>query len=345
VRIQKAEAAEKAATDDLPHELTNIRVEEVSIVDRAANRRKFLVKKREGTPMKKNKADEPVDSDKPVVVDADEIVDLAAPAKKGDADKAKEQAEAAKEREREKAIAASVDDKAVKADPPPDPPLPKDPPATATTETPAETPPAASTPATPGTSGPDDPTVPGKPESEVGKASMKCPNCGANNSESAVYCSACGGKMKAAKGDAEVDKIGRPMSAARLERLRAAQKTIDDILNEVDPPAAPEKPAGDISLESATTPAAKSAGQEVLPVDLSLVNKAIADNNEKIAGIANTVAALQKMVKEMGEQLAKRQIAVDSNTISLEKSVSEDDKVVWPADIAARPKRLPGRSF
>ena len=52
MRTKVSKAATK--TDDVPHELTNITVKEVSVVDRAANKRTFLVTKNDKNPRTEN---------------------------------------------------------------------------------------------------------------------------------------------------------------------------------------------------------------------------------------------------------------------------------------------------
>lgn len=338
-RIQKSVDATKAETvDNTPHELTNIRVHEVSVVDHPANRRKFLITKRDKKGVK-------ADSDV-VVVSADEIADLSKAWKAdgpglserdkaardrlkkwfGKSQKSPEQeAEEAAEREAELKLTSKVDNPPSSEEPKKD--------EVPSTEAPTKEEPVVDLPAK------DEPKV-DEPKVEEPKADE--PKADDADKTPAV---APGPEVKieekvTVKADEDVTKIGRPMQRARLDKLKAAWKVVTDILAELDVESDKAAP-----VAAAPAPAATVAAPVVV-VPAPVVDTAKADANAaEIKRLTAMVETLQKMVKEQGAQLAKSQQPADSNTISLEKSKTDHDKVHWDPDMAASAARLRGRSF
>lgn len=334
-RITKSDAA-PAKKEETTFELTNLRVEEVSLVDRPANQRTFLVKKRDH-----KKTEAPADKGKEgeaVVVDADEVVDIAALGKgeapgadldRADAEKkkAEQAAEEAAEREREKQIVADVDAKAAKAASEGTPP--GDPPEKAADKPAGDPPPATEKPAG------DPPPAADPPAPAVPPA------------------------------DQDVAKVGKPMARKRLERLKASFQALGELIGELDVDAAEEPAAKRDDEDAKRTKRALSVLAELekakagttfwldgewlkaqespaAPVEPAVKNDG---NNAEIARLAALVEALQQMVKSQGEQLAKSQQPVNSNAISLEKTDYDHDKVSWEYDLASPAARLKGRSF
>ncbi len=303
-RIQKAATAPaEKAEDEVPHELTNIRVQEVSLVDRAANRRKFLITKRDRKAV-------PADNDV-LVVDASEVVDLTKTSKtelpgadldRADAARAKAEREAAEkaDAEAEKKLTSTVKTAPPDEERPAEEPKKDD-------EKPVEEPKKDDK--------SDDDTKVEPVEADPDKTPGVVP-----------------AEEVAAKAD--VSKVGRPMRRERLDRVKAAVKALADILGELDVEEPAEK---DVKPEKAATPAPAPA---VVPpvVDTS-------KTDAEMKRLSTMVEALQKMVKDQGEQLAKSRQTVDSNTISLERSSNDRDKVCWDADLASPQARLKGRSF
>lgn len=301
-RITKSDAA-PAKKEETTFELTNLRVEEVSLVDRPANKRTFLVKKRAT-----KKADAPEVKGKDsgeavVVVDADEVVDIAALGKseppgadldRKDAEEArkKREEEEAAEREREKKLTSSIDEEAAKAAAEPEKPTEAE--KSTEAEKPAgDPPPVADKPA--GDPPPDD-----------------------------------------------VAKVGKPMARKRLERLKASYKALGDLITELDVDG--EEPA-DKGAGTPAPPAGQPPPHPELVEGLKKSQQALEQSDAEIKRLASLVEALQQMVKSQGEQLAKSQLPVNSNKISLEKSDNDHDKVSWEYDLASPTARLKGRSF
>lgn len=330
VRLAKsaaASASEKAVTDALPHELTNITVKEVSLVDRAANGRSFLVRKRQ-----KNKP-----------VEDGEIVDLAAlgkgdlpgadlDAKDAEAAAAAKKVEEDAEAERDRAIAAQVKDTPAEE--------------TAASAAASETPKAGETGSEASASAAE-----GVSEAAAGAA-----GAAAEPAEAAAVAAteATPASSAAAGAEGEVEKVGRPMAKVRLERLRAAYKTVTDgmraiegLLGELD--IGTDADAGSLlkaeqSAATATAAAAADINKQQAG-QIEALTKSLNDGNAEIANLAGIVKALQKMVKDQGDQLAKSRVPQESNTISLEKSEFDNDKVIWDADMASPRVRSRGRSF
>jgi hypothetical protein len=206
-RINKSAetAPAEKAEDGTPHELTNIRVQEVSMVDRAANRRKFLITKRD---KKTTKTEFPPDV---VVVDAADVVDLAATSRvdinkvdPADAARAKADKDAAEAAEREAELKLTSQ---VKADPPAEEPKKEAPPPAAEEPKKEEPPPAEEQ--------PDEKTPVVDPITVTEEITVKAATFTIDV-------------------DAIVAKVGRPMRRERLERLKVAAKAFTDILAELD---------------------------------------------------------------------------------------------------------------
>jgi agmatine/peptidylarginine deiminase len=125
------------------------------------------------------------------------------------------------------------------------------------------------------------------------------------------------------------------MQRARLDRLKAAWKTVTDILGELD---------GDETDKAADKVAAPAPAPAPAPIVIVDTVKADA-NAAEIKRLSTMVETLQKMVKEQGVELAKSKQPVDSNTISLEKSKFDHDKVIWDNDMASHSARVRGRSL
>lgn len=313
-RISKsAAAAPTVKADETPHELTHIRVEEVSLVDAPANRRKFLVTKRDKTQKGVVRVIDPAGIDAPW-----------AELDRADAARAQK--------------AASGDPA---AEPVVEPPAPAAEPPVA--EPPAAEPPVAEPPVA-------EPPVVEPPAGEPPAAEPAAPDADKTpvvevKEEIAVK--------------AEVAKVGRPMKRARLDRMKAAFKELSEILSELDvdeekaepaakaepavpAPPAPPAPAVAVKAEAPAPPAAPVVAQ--IPATPVPAVKADA-NAAEIQKLTAMVQTLQKMVEQQGVQLAKSRQPVDSNAISLEKSNSGHDKVLWDGDMASPQARVRGRSF
>jgi hypothetical protein len=341
-RIKKAEAPAQKAEDTRPHELTNIRVEEVSLVDAPANRRKFLVTKRDRT-LKVAPAEEAAKgTGETVVVDGADVVDLTTTGKadlpgadldRADAERARKEREAEeeREREREKQLVGAVKTE----DPPKE-------------ETPKEEP----------KSEPEKPKE--EPSPEVKKPKEEAPGASDPDKTPPVVPAA----TPAAKAEeVPVDKVGKPMARARLDRLKAQYKALGELISELDVDAVDDVDKGansttlSISVEELQAAAAKAGPGGLVWVENGvLMTKAAAEppkvetvktdaNAAEIKRLTAVVESLQKMVKEQGEQLAKSRMPVNSNAISLEKSENGHDKVLWDPDMASPTARVKGRSF
>jgi hypothetical protein len=295
-RIQKsAAAAEKAETvDTTPHELTNIRVQEVSVVDSPANRKKFLITKRD-----KNTEKGVV---RVILADGSD-----APwAELDRADAARAKGEVPPEKAAADLVVPSETAPPVKDDVP-------------TKEEPVVEEPAK-----------EEPVVeePAKEEPKVEPPAIDPDKTPGVVTEPPVKVEE---DITAKAG--EVAKVGRPMQRARLDRLKAAWKTVTDILGELD---------GDETDKAAD----KVAAPAPAPAPVVIVDTVKADANAaEIKRLSTMVETLQKMVKEQGVELAKSKQPVDSNTISLEKSKFDHDKVIWDNDMASHSARVRGRSL
>jgi hypothetical protein len=302
-RIQKAAAATSAEkADDVPHELTNIRVEEVSLVDAPANRRKFLVTKRDKKTEKGVvRVIDATDNDAPwAELDRADAARAKVAKETGDAGEVKPEPPKATE-----APAAEPEPPAPAPAPAPEP----DKPAPAPAEDDPDKTPAPVTPPAPAT--PPEPAT--KIIEEV-----------------------------TAKADdpADIEKVGRPMNRARLQRMKEAFKTLADLLSELDvseeKAAKAEEPAAPAPVAPAPTAPAPAAPIEAVKADA---------NAAEIKRLTTMIESLQKMVEQQGVQLAKSRQPVDSNVISLEKSNFARDNVTWDADMAAPHAKIRGRSF
>ncbi len=365
VRLAKSGVASKAVTDALPHELTNITVKEVSLVDRAANGRKFLVKKRaKASP------------EKAVPLEDDDIVDLAAMAK-GDlpgadldardiaAAASARAAEEERERERERAIAAQVTAPAATEGTTPPAAAEETPPAPPAA-TPAATPAVTTPPAGTEAAAPAAASEPPKADGAEGAAPV-AGSASAANGDSEAAAGAAASPEPAAPPAEGVEKVGRPMAKERLVRLRAAYKTVTDgmkalegLLGELDasdvdvgtlmgksvpsPAAAPAVPVA-VSVPTATAVEALTSDINKQSLQISALTNTLENGRAEITKLNGVVEALQKMVKDQGDKLAKSRLPLPSNAISLEKSEFDGDKVVWHADMASPQARVKGRSF
>jgi hypothetical protein len=364
-RITKSTASpEPTAKDAQTFELTNLRVEEVSLVDSPANQRVFLVKKRDAKADEEtttvaagdledlSKA-EPGESKtvrqaRPRVDSADDRArrstpDLAAveAARRKIAKREAEEAQIAADVARERELAEGVTTK--QTDPePPKKDSPEDEPATTTTET-VETKETVQT-----ETKPKEVALP--PEEKTD----------------------------------DVAKVGRPMQRARLDRLKASVKALSEMIGELEvADAAAEEPAakaagegldmtfdevqafikevnelpaqtravisvekGRLKLNSERVSApAKLEPDPTVAASLKKATDGLEKSDGEIRRLAAVVQALQTMVKEQGEQLAKSRLPVNSNAISLEKANSDHDKVSWGLDLASPVRRIPGRTF
>lgn len=314
-----AKAASKDDEADGVHRLRDIVVEEVSLVDRAANKRRFLVVKRSGDMADESNADSDVEKAKKKPAAASEVED---------------------EEKRKKPGADEEDDDAEKAAKPSDDEEDDDeetekartPPADEETEDGEKTPKRKQALAMPAAvkdallrsltealerlmaiaNRVKEATAP-----EDAEAEAAFPDDVASEIAAIAELLASVGKRKAAKAD--VAKAGARMAKDRLDRFQKAMALLADILKEL--------------TDSKEEPAAPSAGAAEAGVKKRDIAAPLA-----IPGLAELVTGigeLTRVVKRQEEELARiRQARGVSNAIPVESARrAEPQEVSWPLDM------------
>jgi hypothetical protein len=331
-RISKSAAAAAPAAADPAEgeelfELTNITVKEVSLVDRPANQREFLIRKRDD---RKGRG-----WGKPPSSRTEKGVDPAADLDAADAEKARIalEAEDKAQSERERALLAGTATE--KSDPP------------EAEKKPSVDPPAKE---------PDKP-VDGDDKTEERPNPAASGDVDADDDDTADAAPSEGVKKVGRK----MSKTRR----AKLKAIvAAAQELLSEVADEPDEPA--EKAAAEDPPEVApSNPAAPPAGTPAEPAEPAAPGQPAAippapipapvteppasvpakETDPEVERLKAVVGTLQKMVAAQGALLAKSGITADSNAIDLEKSQLDHDKVSWPVDLADRRERIKGRSF
>lgn len=314
-----AKAASKDDEADGVHRLRDIVVEEVSLVDRAANKRRFLVVKRSGDMADESNADSDVEKAKRKPAAASEVEDEEKRKKPG-ADEEDDDAEkAAMPSDDEE----DDDEKTEKA---------KTPPADEETEDGEKTPKRKQALAMPAAvkdallrsltealerlmaiaNRVKEATAP-----EDAEAEAALPDDVASEIAAIAELLANVGKRKAAKAD--VAKAGARMAKDRLDRFQKAMALLADILKEL--------------TDSKGAPAAPSAGAAEAGVKKrdTAAPPAIPGLDELVTGIGE----LTRVVKRQEEELARiRQARGVSNAIPVESARrAEPQEVSWPLDM------------
>jgi hypothetical protein len=314
-----AKAASKDDEADGVHRLRDIVVEEVSLVDRAANKRRFLVVKRSGDMADESNADSDVEKAKKKPAAASEVED---------------------EEKRKKPGADEEDDDAEKAAKPSDDEEDDDeetekartPPADEETEDGEKTPKRKQALAMPAAvkdallrsltealerlmaiaNRVKEATAP-----EHAEAEAALPDDVASEIAAIAELLANVGKRKAAKAD--VAKAGARMAKDRLDRFQKAMALLADILKELTD-----------SKEGPAAPSAGAAEAGVKKRDIA-APPAIPGLAELVTGIGE----LTRVVKRQEEELARiRQARGVSNAIPVESARrAEPQEVSWPLDM------------
>jgi hypothetical protein len=262
VGLQKSSAAAVLAADESQtHRLTDIEVKEVSVVDRPANRRKFLVVKREPeaatmkiSPEAKTELENKIKG----ILEAAEAVS-----------KSLETAEAAAGAPTPAELTAALETMGKLL-------------GVGATATQAESQPTEKA----------KPTPPPKKDEDEGDPDTEEEDDEDEDEDEA--------KKKTKDSAKDVAKAGRKMARGRKERLAAAVTALKDLLSEVDDSDAPAAPKVETAKAAAPDTAVVSALRE-LSEHVAVITKAMSRQKERLDQLAKSTGGSRQVVTEKSD--------------------------------------------